>query len=265
MNLRFWNRSAGLTPALEQGIADGGGPTPRPAKTKPVDSPYLNAREQFASDNGRDIASKQMWQIVAVLGLLTGLAGVGGMVYMASQSAMVPYVVELNRLGEVVNVGEAKWTGNSDPRVIQSFLASWVHDARMVTPDAALQRESIFRVYSLLAPSDPATQRMNAFYGDPDSEPFARAGKELVQIQIQTALPLTKDTWQVDWTETVQERQGAKKISTSRMRATMQVYQVTKGRKMTAEQMRLNPLAIYIKDYTWAKQLDPMPSAGDKR
>ena len=45
------------------------------------------------------------------------------------------------------------------------------------------------------------------------------------------------------------------------MRATLQVYQMPRDRRTTEEQMRLNPLGIYIKDFTWAKQLDPLPGA----
>lgn len=225
-------------------------------------SPYLDARKTLASLAGVNVSSRYMWQMVAIVALLVAIAAVAGNVYQSMRSTMVPYVIQVDKLGATAAVGAATYAGDSDPMVIQAFLAAWVANARMVTPDTSLQRQAIYKVYALLGPNDTATKKMNAFYGrDGEGDPFSRAGKEAVEVQIETALPLTKESWQVDWVETTRDRQGARRTSTSRMRATLQVYQMPRDRRTTEEQMRLNPLGIYIKDFTWAKQLDPLPGA----
>lgn len=232
--------------------------SPKKAKAG-VPAPFLDARRTYATLTGSDVAQKHIWQMLAVIGLLTGIAGIAGNVYHASQSTMVPYVIQVDKLGQTAAVGRAAWTGNADPVVVQSFLAAWVGSARMVTPDALLQRQAVFNVYALLAPNDTATGKLTSYFASEDADPFKRAGKELVEVQIETALPLTKDSWQVDWTEKIYERTGVKRTASTRMRATLQVYIAPPTRRTTEEQMRRNPLGIYIKDFTWAKQIDPLP------
>ena len=225
-------------------------------------TPYLDARVAFATLSGSHIASSHLWQMVAILALLIAIAAVAGNVHQASRSTMVPYVIQVDKLGTTAIVGRASEVPDAQPAVLQSFLAAWVANARLVTPDTALQRESVFNVYALLGPNDPALKRINAYYGrEGEGDPFARAARESVEIQIETVLPLTKDSWQVDWIETVRDRQGARRTATARMRATLQVYQLPLNRKTTEEQMRRNPLGIFVKDFTWAKQLDPLPAS----
>jgi type IV secretion system protein VirB5 len=55
--------------------------------------------------------------LIAVAGLLIGLAGVAGIAYVGSKSKFVPYVIEVNKLGEAVPVGPAQVAGPADPRV----------------------------------------------------------------------------------------------------------------------------------------------------
>ena len=43
---------------------------------KEQENPYLNARKKHNEYEGGLIASRHMWQIFGVLGLITGLAGV---------------------------------------------------------------------------------------------------------------------------------------------------------------------------------------------
>jgi type IV secretion system protein TrbF len=88
-------------------------------------------------------------------------------------------------------------------------VASFINDARLVTPDIALQRKAIFRVYAMLSANDPATAKSNQWFnGSEDASPFNRAKKETVSIEIHTVIPQTPETWQVDWVETVYDRQG---------------------------------------------------------
>ena len=53
---------------------------------KEQENPYLNARKKHNEYEGGLIASRHMWQIFGVLGLITGLAGIGGVIHIGSQS-----------------------------------------------------------------------------------------------------------------------------------------------------------------------------------
>lgn len=220
------------------------------------ENPYLSARRTWNEHTGGVVSSRQNWQIIGILGLLVALAAVGGLATVASQSKFVPYVIEVDKLGTAVAVAPAQRAAAADVRVVEASLASFINDARLVTPDIALQRKAVFRLYAMLASNDPATARMNDWLnGTEESSPFKRAAKETVSIEISSVLQQTPETWQVDWVETVRDRQGIVNGNPFRMRALVTVYFVEPTAGTTEEQVRNNPIGIYIRDFSWSKQL----------
>lgn len=219
-------------------------------------NPYLSARRTWNDQAAANTANRQMWQLAGILSLLVALASVGGIAYIGSQSRFVPYVVEVDKLGQAVAVAPASRAVTSDPRVVHATVASFVADIRTVTPDIALQRRAVYRVYSMLTATDPAIKKANEWLnGTEDSSPFKRAAKETVSVEVSSVIPQTANTWQVDWSETVRDRQGVAKGAPFRMRALVTVYTVAPKPETTEEQIRNNPLGIYVRDFAWSKQL----------
>ena len=221
-----------------------------------TENPYLNARRSWNEHVGAVVSSRQTWQVVGILSLLIALAGVGGMIHIGSQSKFVPYVVEVDKLGQALAVAPAQRAGAVDARVVHSAVASFISDARLVTPDVALQRKAVFRLYSMLSADDPGTNKAKEWLnGTEDSSPFKRAAKETVSTEILSVIPQTPDTWQVDWMETTRDRQGLLKGQPFRMRALVTVYTAPATPQTTEEQIRNNPLGIYVRDFSWSKQV----------
>ena len=70
-------------------------------------SPYLNAR-RVENDRTADIMGRcRLWQAVALLALLLAVGGMGGVLHLAARSQFVPYVVEVDRLGQTRGAGRA--------------------------------------------------------------------------------------------------------------------------------------------------------------
>ena len=219
------------------------------------ENPYLAARRTWNDRTSSIVSSRNMWQLLGILSLMIALAGVGGIIYIGSQSRFVPYVVEVDKLGQAAAVAPAQLAAAVDPRVVHAAVASFISDARLVTPDVALQRKAVFRLYSMLNANDPATAKANEWLnGTVESSPFTRAVKETVSIEILSVIPQTPDTWQVDWMETVRDRQGVMLDKPFRMRALVTVYTVPATPQTTEEQVRNNPLGIYVRDFSWSKQ-----------
>lgn len=219
------------------------------------ENPYLSARRTW-NDHMRSVqSSRNMWQILAILCLMIALAGVGGMIYIGSQSKFVPYVVQVNNLGEAIAVSRADVAAVADQRVVHASLASFINDVRMVTPDIALQRKAIFRAYAMLKTNDPATAKANEWFnGHADSSPFKRAETQTVSVDIISVIPQSPETWQVDWLEKVYDRQGHPLEAPFKMRALLRVYHRPPTQSTTEEQIRNNPLGIYIQDFSWSRQ-----------
>jgi len=227
----------------------------RGAATQGLAHPYLNARRSWNSHVGSLIASRTLWQAMALISMLVALAAVGGVVYIGSQSKFVPYVVEVNKLGEAMAVAPAKRGEKVDQRIVRASIAEFIVNARTVTPDIAMQRKAIFKVYALMNSGSSATRKMTAYLnGSPDTNPFKRAEKQTVDVEVVSAIPQTASTWQVDWIETQRTRKGEIMGKPTRMRAMLNVHSQPTTSDTSEDQIRLNPMGIYVSDYSWTKQ-----------
>ena len=219
-------------------------------------NPYLSARRTWNSIIQAQIASRRSWEMVAILCLLVTLASVGGIAYVGSQSKFVPFLYHIDSHGRATAVGPVELASQADPRVLAAAIGDFIAHARLVTVDAALQRKAVYQVYAMLSEQDPATGKMNQWMnGTEDSNPFTRAEKETVTVDISTVLPQTADTWEVTWTEAVWNRKGEANGPPVAMRALVTVYRAEPSPTTTEDELRRNPLSLYVRDFSWSKHL----------
>lgn len=218
-------------------------------------NPYLVARMHWNAHVGAVLSAARIWQVVALVSLAIALIAVGGAIYVGAQSKFIPYVVEVDKLGQIQAVKIAETGSAADERIIHASLATWITSARLVTPDVALQRDAVFKVYAMLGPQDDAIAKMNEWYGHSETaNPFKRAETETVSVDIVSVIPQSETTWRVDWTETTRSRDGALKGAPSRMAALITIQLAPNTASTTEEQIRKNPLGILIKDFSWSHQ-----------
>ena len=225
----------------------------KPEQQKTEENPYLNGRRGWNEHVGAVVSQRQTWQVIGILALLIALAAVGGVIHIGAQSKFIPYVIEVDKHGQAVAAAPVMATSAADPRVVHASVAEFITDARMVSPDVALQRRAIFRVYAKLSQADPATIKMNEWMKQDEESPFERATREMVSTEINSVLRQSPDTWQVDWLETVRDRQGALQGDPVAMRALVTVYTAAPTTTTTEEQVRMNPLGIYVRDFSWSR------------
>src|SRR5260370_40560 len=151
--------------------ANGRQPTRESAVPANRDSPFLLARTEFMNAFGDLAVGKRNWQLMAfvALGLLAVLmiADVWG----TKSPQVVPYIVQVDRLGQVVQVGPADALKRPEDRLIASELAQFVRAIRTVLPAAAqaAQAELLGRGYAFVAP--PAAAFLNDYFADPKHDP----------------------------------------------------------------------------------------------
>lgn len=216
-------------------------------------NPYTSAKRVYNDRSGSLISSRNTWQVIGLFSLVIAIASVSGMSYLGAQTKFVPYVVQVDKLGDVQRAGIVQRT-DVDPRIIKYTISQFITDARMVTVDAQLQKKAILDVYSHLAAKDPSYMKMDRWFNSSaDSTPFARAKKELVSTRITSVLQLTNDTWQIDWEETSTDHHGKLLHDPVKMRALVTVY-VSNAPVANANNISQdNPLNIYIKDLSWSQ------------
>jgi len=219
-----------------------------------LDNPYLTARRTWNEQVGSLVSAKQTWQVIGILSMLLALAAIGGVIYIGSQSKFIPYVVEVDKFGQSRAQGAVEAASIADARVMRALVADFIQDARMVTPDMALQKRAVLWLYAHLASGDPARAKMDDWLnGSAESNPFKRAEKELVSVDIRSTIAQTETTWQVEWTETTRDRKGALQGSPAVWRALVTVRLAEVNNQTTDEQLRANPLGLYVQDFSWSR------------
>ena len=76
--------------------------TSAPDPNSPGNETYLNARAEWNERYGSYISAARNWRTAFFMSAVVSLISVGGVVYIGSQSRLVPYIVEVNQLGDAL-------------------------------------------------------------------------------------------------------------------------------------------------------------------
>ncbi len=224
-------------------------------KPEGVNTPYDNARRRHNDTAAMLSWSCRLWQYLALVSLLLALAAVAGLVVIGTQSRFVPYVVEVDKLGQTMGVGRADKAAVADERVIRATLGSFIRDARMVSFDRHIQNEAIWRLFSMLKQGDPALLKMTEYMKDPNTSPTKRAETESVGVEIAAILAQSPNTWEITWTETAWNRVG-QPVRKQLMRGLLSVYSIPPTSATKEDDILRNPLGLFVKDYSWARMVE---------
>jgi len=229
----------------------------RYGRAEEPDTPYRRAGQVWDERIGSARAQARNWRWMAFGGLLLSGALAAGLVWQSMQSRVVPYVVEVDRLGEARSVGPVTSGYRPTDPQIAWHLSRFVRDIRSVSLDPVLMRENWLSAY------DFVTDRGAIFLGEyaRSADPFAQVGTRTVSVQVTSVVRASERSFQVDWTESAYERGSLE--GTSRWTAILTVVARTPS---SAETLRKNPLGIYVDAVDWSRELDvPAPSPAQPR
>lgn len=220
-----------------------------PVKGNRPENPYLAARREWDERYGHLIARERNWRLMALLCALSSLLTVAGLVYLSARTHIVPFVVAMDSLGRPVAAGAAEQTTTADDRIKRATLYTWLENLRLVTSDGVAQRKSIDRVYAYVASGSQAQAFISDFYrSDP---PQKRAQTETASIEVQSVLPTSDRTFEIEWAETTRDLYGTV-TQRARWKAAFTIAINPPTDEVTA---RVNPLGIYVTNASWGKLL----------
>jgi type IV secretion system protein VirB5 len=212
-------------------------------------NPYLAARREWDERYGDLITRARNWRTIAAISGLAALVATSGIVWLSAHSHIVPFVVLVDSLGRTVASGLAEQTSVGDDRLRRAVIEDWIANVRTVTTDGIAQRRAIDRVYAHIANGTNAQAFISDFYrNDP---PFKRAQTETVSIEVNSVLPTSDRTFEVDWIETARDLYGTVK-STDHWKGS---FSVAINVPTEERQARVNPLGLYVTAANWAKVL----------
>ncbi len=137
--------------------------------------------------------------------ILTGIS-ITGNVMQANQVKTVPYIIEVDKLGKSSVVNRADRASATPQRLIQAEIAACISDWRTVTADVELKQKMIERLSFFMAGSAKGVLRQ--WYEANNPYEIAKTGK-LVHVEIKgLPLPVSSDSYRVEWQETVRSHAG---------------------------------------------------------
>jgi len=240
------------------GPAASDGAAPAANAGAPETNHIVAARSEFASAFGDLARGKRNWQLLAFS--LTGLLALVTLAYvrLAASSRIVPYVVEVDRFGQVVAVGTAEQMKAPDQRLVASQLAQFLRAIRTVLPTeaAAAQAEMVRRGYAFVAPE--AAAFLNDFFASPANDPRVLGARLTRQVDITAVLRVpNSDVWRLQWTETERSTQPGGPIR----RTAWEGYATIKlAPPATAEAIQDNPLGLYVTSLNWTQVGESTPA-----
>lgn len=217
-------------------------------------NPYLAGRKEWNERYGDHIKAKKIWQAVAIVSLFVVLLCVAWLGFIGSQNKLIPYLVEVDKLGRSVVVGPVQQVSTQQERgkITKAQLSRFIFSLRTVSTDATLQKQMLFDAYSMINPADPSGALIAEYFGDgkgPNS-PFVRAATMMVKVEISTVLKQTDTTWEVEWEEIIRDRKGGY-IGKKRMRALLQIYYAIPN---SYKAVYSNPTGVFVKTFSWSPQ-----------
>jgi len=213
-------------------------------------NPYLDARRSWDERYGDLLTRAKNWRALAFLCVVGVLMATTGLVALALKSHVTTYIVAVDKQGHVVSAGVADQPAVVDDRLKRAALCRWVTDLRTVTVDGLAQRRSIDRVYAMIASGSPAQTQVSDFYrNDPPSK---RAETEIVEVEVQVALPTSEKTYELEWLEITRSLSGQVRGEPLRWKG---AFTLAINPPKDEQLARINPLGIYVTRASWSRIL----------
>ena len=221
-------------------------PSIRYGKTLQPETPYQRAAQAWDERIGSARVQARSWRY-AFFGAL-GLSGMlaGGLIWQNARGTIVPWVVEVDKLGAARSVAPADAGFDpSDPQ-IAFHLARFVEHIRAIPDDPVVVRENWLSAYDFT--SDRGAAALNDYARRND--PFAAIGREQVAVDVTSVIRASPGSFRVAWIER-RYRDGAL-AETSRWTA---ILGVAIQPPTDPDALTRNPLGIFVTSLNWSKEL----------
>lgn len=221
-------------------------PTIRYGKTPEPATPYQRAAQVWDDRIGSARVQAKNWRLacLSALALSGGLAG--GLVWQSARGSIVPWVVQVDRLGEAQAVAPAEAGYRPTDPQIAFHLARFIEQVRAIPADPVIVRQNWLRAYDFT--TDKGALVLNDYARAND--PFANVGRLQVAVDVSSVIRASPDSFRVAWTE--RRYQDGSLAATERWSA---ILTIVVQPPRTPDALRKNPLGLFVNALNWSKEL----------
>jgi type IV secretion system protein VirB5 len=209
-------------------------------------TPYQRAAQAWDDRIGSARVQAKNWRLAffGALALAGGLAG--GLVWQSARGTIVPWVVEVDRLGQAQAVAPAEAGYHPTDPQIAFHLARFIEEVRSIPDDPIVVRQNWLRAYDFT--TDKGAAALNDYARAND--PFAQIGKVQVAVDVSSVIRASPDSFRVAWTE--RHYQDGSLAATERWSA---ILTIVVQPPRTPDALRKNPLGVFVNALNWSKEL----------
>ena len=216
---------------------------------------YLAARQEWLERYGSYIKQARNWRITALSAIgIAALFG-AGLVYEADRVHVVPYVVQVDKLGQSVELAQAVKAGAFAQPVVTHLLSRFVWLAFTRSPDVHVQKHFIDESYSYI--DDKEKSPLDAFYSRHNPYSAYSNDTQGSTVTIQTAEPMGAITskggaYLIDF---LVKKYGPHGNLDGAQPWQATISYATVPPSNNPEVLKGNPFGIYITHFAFSKQL----------
>ena len=221
-------------------------PSLRYGQTPEPTTPYQRAAQAWDDRIGSSRVQAKNWRIAffGALALSGGLTA--GLIWQSARGHIVPWVVQVDRLGEAQAVASAEAGYRPTDPQIAFHLARFIEQVRSIPADPVIVRQNWLRAYDFT--TDRGAVALNDYARAND--PFANVGRVQVAVDVSSVIRASPDSFRVAWTE--RRYQDGSLTTTERWSA---ILTVVVQPPRTPDALRKNPLGVFVNALNWSKEL----------
>jgi type IV secretion system protein VirB5 len=216
------------------------GATPEP------ETPYQRAGQAWDDRIGSARVQARNWRLACFGALLMGTGLAAGLVWQSARGTVVPWVVQVDKLGEAQAVAPAVADYRpSDPQIAWR-LAHFIEQVRRIPADPIVLRNDWLDAYKFV--TDKGALALNDYARA--SDPFGKVGKTQIAVEVASVVRASDSSFRIAWVE--RQYVDNALAATERWSA---ILTVVVQPPTDAERLRNNPLGIYVHAFNWTREL----------
>jgi len=214
--------------------------TPTPA------TPYQAAQQVWDERLGSARVQAANWRWMAIGSLTLCLVLASGLLWTSTRSMITPYVVEVDRLGEVKSVGAALENYRPTDAQIAHHLEHFIRDVRSLPLDPIVLRTDWLEAYDAVTDHGAATLNEYARANDR----FGQVGQNSIAVEVTSVVRASDKSFQVRWIE--RSYTAGTPGTTERWTA---LVSIVLQPPHDEQRLRKNPLGVYVDGLNWSRDV----------
>ena len=221
-------------------------PTTHYGKMPEPETPYQRAAQVWDDRIGSARVQARNWRYMAFGSLILAAGFAGALVWQSARGSIVPWVVQVDNLGQAQAVAPAAADFRPTDPQIAFHLGRFIEQVRSLPADPIIVRQNWLRAYDWT--TDRGAVALNDYARAND--PFTRVGRQQVAVEVSSIIRASPDSFRVAWTE--RHYENGQLSTTERWTA---ILTIVIQPPRDAERLRANPLGIYVNAINWSREM----------